>query len=231
MAIFRDAFTYKNLQVDHMLSKLIATIFKVIIIVTVPFILLVRGAVHMHNASDYLPWVCIAGGMLMAMAIVFIYLSFIHRLFVTGDGLPLKMRLFITLFIVGTYVAHGVFYISTENMKSDALRAEMRDVHPLIRLAVSTLIHLDKSLVITDADREPEDYQDMGLKSPQHSLHYKQYTGYSHAMDLRTRSRPEWQNLLVRNYFRLMGFRTLRHHGTADHLHISLMSHDHPYAK
>lgn len=214
-----------------MLTKILTTVFKTIFIITIPFVLLVRGAVHMHNASDYLPWVCIAGGMLLAMAIVFVYLSFGHRLFVTGEGLSFKLRILTTLFIVATYVAHGVFYMSTENMKSNELRTEMRQVHPLLRLAVSTLIHIDKGLVITDADRAPEDYQAMGLKTPNHSLHYKQYTGYAHAMDLRTRARPEWQNFLVRNYFRLMGFRTLRHHGTADHLHISLMSHDHPYAK
>ena len=214
-----------------MLTKIISSILKVILIVTVPFVLLVRGSVHMHNSSDYLPWVCIAGGMLMAMALVFVYLSFSHRLFVTGEGMTFKLRLFLTMIVVGTYVAHGVFYMSAENMKSKELRTEMRQVHPLLRLAVSTLIHIDKGLVITDGDRVPEHYKSMGLKTPQHSLHYKQYTGYAHAMDLRTRARPEWQNFLVTNYFRLMGFRTLRHHGTADHLHVSLMSHDHPYAK
>lgn len=101
----------------------------------------------------------------------------------------------------------------------------------MLRLAVSTLIHIDKELIITDADRQPEDYKKMGLKSKKLSLHYKQNTGYSHALDLRTSGRPIWKNLIVQNYFRLMGFRTLRHVGTADHLHVSLMSHQNPYAK
>ena len=104
-------------------------------------------------------------------------------------------------------------------------------MHPVLRLAVSTLIHLDKEIIITDSDRMPEDYRAMGLKTIKNSLHYRQSTGYSHALDLRTMNRPEWKNILVQNFFRVMGFRTLRHSGTADHLHVSLLSHDRPHAK
>jgi hypothetical protein len=43
-----------------------------------------------------------------------------------------------------------------------------------------------------------------------------------HAVDLRTIGRAEWKNVLLNWYFRSMGFRTLRHVGTADHLHVSL---------
>ena len=31
-----------------------------------------------------------------------------------------------------------------------------------------------------------------------------------------------WRNLLLRGYFATMGFPTLRHVGTGDHLHVSL---------
>lgn len=106
----------------------------------------------------------------------------------------------------------------------------MSQIHPVLRLATSTLIHIDKDLLITDGQRLPEDYKKMGLKSKSQSLHYKQYTGYTHAIDLRTKNRAEWKNQLVRGYFWLMGFRTLRHKGTTDHLHISLMSHQSPDA-
>lgn len=197
-----------------------------------PFIILIRGAVYLHTSSNYLPSVCIIGGAIMTIILLFTYLSFIHQLFIKGGkAISVKSRLVISLVVVLLYVVHGLFYISGSNMKSSSLRSEVRKVHPVMRLAVSTLIHLDKDLIITDAERQPEDYKKMGLKSKKHSLHYKQDTGYSHALDLRTRGRPIWKNFLVRNYFRLMGFRTLRHIGTADHLHISLMSHEHPYAK
>ena len=46
--------------------------------------------------------------------------------------------------------------------------------------------------------------------------------GHVYAVDIRTKGRKEWQNSLVRGYFRAMGFETLRHVGTADHLHVSL---------
>lgn len=215
-----------------MLSSVISFLVKTILILIIPFFILIRSAVHLHNASDLLPWVCISGGVLMAMLIVGVYLTFFHRLFVSGSGiLSLKARAILSMIIVMTYVIHGLFYLSTANMKSVKLKKEILTVHPVLRLATSTLIHVDKSLVITDADRTPEDYKKMGLKSIKHSLHYKQYTGYAHALDLRTKGKPEWQNFLIRNYFRIMGFRTLRHIGTDDHLHVSLMSHRYPNAK
>jgi len=215
-----------------MFGQLIALILKIFLIIVVPFILLIRGAVYLHTSSNYLPWVCILGGVLMAIAIILIYLSFVHQLFIKGGGaMSIKSRFIIASIVVILYVVHGIFYISGNNLKSKSLSQELRQVHPVLRLSLSTLILMDKELIITDADRSPEDYRKMGLKSIKNSLHYKQSTGYSHALDLRTKGRPVWKNLLVQNYFRLMGFRTLRHTGTADHLHVSLMSHDRPYAK
>ena len=49
-----------------------------------------------------------------------------------------------------------------------------------------------------------------------------------HAVDLRTKGKSELRNKLVSWYFRMMGFNTLRHVGTADHLHVSISSHDRP---
>jgi hypothetical protein len=41
-------------------------------------------------------------------------------------------------------------------------------------------------------------------------------------VDIHTAGRGLLVNLLVEGYFRIMGFRTLRHVGTADHLHVEL---------
>jgi hypothetical protein len=54
------------------------------------------------------------------------------------------------------------------------------------------------------------------------SLHFRQRDGYVHAMDLRTIGRGAVRNWTTAVYFRVLGFRTLRHVGTADHLHVSL---------
>ena len=43
-----------------------------------------------------------------------------------------------------------------------------------------------------------------------------------HAVDLRTRGRGVIRNRVVQLYFWSMGFSTLRHVGTADHLHVQL---------
>jgi hypothetical protein len=62
----------------------------------------------------------------------------------------------------------------------------------------------------------------MGLPVNDGTLHYRQRDGWAHAVDLRTNGRGEVVNRLVELYFRVMGFRTLRHVGTADHLHVEL---------
>ena len=198
-----------------------------------PFILLIRGAVYLHDAHHFMPWFAIAGGVLFTVIVLFIYFSFIYGKISGkfGNSGSIKRRFVIAFLFVFLYAMHGIFYYSGENLKSESLKSEITEVHPILRLSVSTVIHLDKSLIITDANRVPEDYKKMGLKSKKHSLHYKQSSGYSHALDLRTNNRSELRNTLLKWYFNMMGFRTLRHVGTADHLHVSLKSHDRPYAK
>ena len=99
-----------------------------------------------------------------------------------------------------------------------------------MRMSVSTILFLDKSLIITDAQRLPEDYKKMGLKTKSRSLHYEQSDGFVHAIDIRTNGRTDIRNFFIKSYFSLMGFNTLRHDGTGDHLHISLKSFDSPGA-
>ena len=73
-----------------------------------------------------------------------------------------------------------------------------------------------------DMSRELDDYARMGLPPLDNSLHFPQSSGYVHAVDLRTVGRPAWKNWTTVVYFRVLGFRTLRHVGSADHLHVSL---------
>ena len=81
---------------------------------------------------------------------------------------------------------------------------------------------LDRDLVITDVARRPSDYVRMGLPVNHGSLHLVPPDGYVRAVDLRTTGRAWVRNVLTVAYFNLMGFDTLRHVGTADHLHVSL---------
>lgn len=211
--------------------KFLRSIVELVFIIIFPFVVLIRTAVYLHIEEKLIPWACIGGGVLFTSILIFLYLTIFYGNYRKKNGLNFKTKLLIAFGVVCIYSAHGLFYISGENFKSNDLRKEIRKVHPILRLSVSTIAHIDKKIIITDGDRQPEDYAKMGLPSKSHSLHYKQSNGYAHAIDLRTNGRNEIRNFLVQSYFKLMGFQTLRHIGTGDHLHISLKSHDRPYSK
>ena len=115
-----------------------------------------------------------------------------------------------------------MIYFSSANAKSERVRAYYASLHPLLRVALSTLILADRDLVVTDLARGPESYAAMGLTPNDGSLHYLQRDGYTHAADLRTAGRGVLKNRLVQLYFWSMGFTTLRHVVTGDHLHVEL---------
>ena len=117
---------------------------------------------------------------------------------------------------------HALIYFSSANAKSQRVRAYYASLHPLLRLALSTLILADRDLVVTDLVRGPDAYAAMGLTPNDGSLHYFQRDGYAQAVDLRTAGRGVLKNRLVQAYFWSMGFATLRHVDTGDHLHVEL---------
>jgi len=139
-----------------------------------------------------------------------------------GTARSFKRKLWMAGLVVLAYCSHALFFVHGEHLKSAEVRKEYTDLHPIIRLAVATLIHVDQRAMVTDASRAPHDYDKMGLPRNARSLHLIQGDGYAHAVDLRTTGRPEWVNALVTVYFKAMGLETLRHVGTADHLHVSL---------
>ena len=130
----------------------------------------------------------------------------------------------IAILLVGVYIFHGIFFFSPRNTKTSEVKSELLELHPILRLSLSTLIHIDEELIITDAARKVSDYDDMGLARNTRSKHLKQADGYVHAVDLRTKGRSEFRNKLMPIYFRMMGFETLRHTGTDDHLHVVMPS-------
>jgi len=201
--------------------------FKLLVFLTLPFILLIRGAIHLHESNQYPPSIALLGGIFLATILVTIYLLFFYGS-LTGEVGSIRRKLVLALFLVIGYGIHGLFFFSKSNSKSAAVQKEFTQLHPILRMSISTLIHLDQSLIITDANRQPEDYRKFGLPSKKHSLHYHQSSGYVHAVDIRTKGRGTIRNFLIRSYFKLMGFNTLRHGGTADHLHISISSRDRP---
>ncbi len=189
-----------------------------------PFFTLLRAGVWLHADRGWSPWAALAGGFCLSGALLLIYgLVLQHRF--TGR-LPawgaMRWQSALVLAFLSVYCVPALMSLSVSNAKSEAVRAEFRSLHPVLRLGVSTLIWVDPSLVLTDASRVPADYRGMGLPTHRRSLHYQQADGYVYAVDVRTRGRSGWRNALAAAYFRLLGFDCLRHGGTADHLHISL---------
>jgi len=205
----------------------ISRILFIILLLILPFISLIRGAVEFHKLYDLGPWTSLLLGIFSTLVILAIYriLAYGHRIFNKDKNLSFSRFWKISLFIIIAYCIHGLFFISSDNIKSSAVKKEINDLHPILRLSLSTIVLVDQSLIITDASRNPSDYKKMGLPTNNKSLHYKQKDGYAYATDLRTKGHSEFRNFLLNQYFRFMDFNTLRHTGTGDHLHISLYNH------
>jgi len=175
----------------------------------------------LYQRGGYPTALALAGSVACTTLVVTAYAAWAwHRL--TGRvRLPLVARR-VALPLVVAYSAYALVYLSAGNAKSPQVRAYYASLHPLLRVALSTVILADRDLMVTDLARRPADYQTMGLPANDGSLHYVQADGYVHAIDLRTAGRSFVKNRLVQAYFWCMGFATLRHVGTADHLHVEL---------
>lgn len=189
--------------------------------VILPFLLIVKVSVALYLESSMSPW--------LALGVAAVVTTLLLTLLTMGISFRVRGRLAVTSFtfrsigvLVASYCIYAVLFISASNLKSAEVAETYRSLHPLLRLGVSTLVLADDELVVTDAARAGEDYATMGLPVNQRSLHFVQNTDYVHAVDLRTVGRSAVRNAIVAGYFSLMGFDTLRHVGTADHLHVSL---------
>ncbi|MFH1738198.1 MAG: hypothetical protein ABIH23_04265, partial [bacterium] len=94
----------------------------------------------------------------------------------------------------------------------------------------------DWSVVLTDITRTPAEYAVegdsispgtttdvvLGPELPDGSKHYLDEDGYARAVDLRVGAAGPLGNWIRQGLFLMMGLETLRHEGTADHLHVAL---------
>jgi hypothetical protein len=190
-------------------------------LLVLPFVALLRGATALYGDAGVPAWLAIVGGATLALACVTLIGALASRA-MTGRARVRFVAVWLALPLVALYVGHSLLFLAAVNAKSDDVRAHYTSLHPLLRLSVRTLILLDDGVVVTDVARRPADYERMRLPRPEWSLHYPQEDGWVHALDLRTIGRSALRNWLTSIYFRALGFRVLRHVGTADHLHVSL---------
>lgn len=186
-----------------------------------PFFLLIKTSIYLNIDQGLNGWVSLFGGIGATVAILLVYVVMLFRK-VKNKKLIFRYGLGGVAALVGGFCLYGLLYVSSVNAKSDSVKEVYRSLHPILRVAVATTTLAEGDLVITDIKRSTEDYTKMGLPINQSSLHFPQPDGYVHAIDLRTKGHSGFRNLMLTNSLKLMGFKTLRHVGTADHLHVSL---------
>lgn len=190
-------------------------------VVVFPFVVLIRGGLFAYGEWGLGTWPSLLLAALMTAGVLAAYAWIVGRL--VGAAAGARRLLVRGAAGVGiAYVVYALVFVAGANVKSADVRSEYRSLHPLLRIASSALVLVDPSAVITDAGRSLEEYRLMGLPPNEASLHLTQTDGYVHALDLRTNGRWELRNRAVELAFRVLGFHTLRHVGTADHLHVSL---------
>lgn len=197
---------------------------KIICLVILPFLILIRGAVFLNMNYDVSAWLALLISLLVCSLVCLLYLFFIYKLlFRKNTSWKVLKRMWLTtMFLLSFYCVYAVCYFSDHNAKTVDVASEYHSLHPLLRIGISTLIIVDRDALMTDFSRTHADYKAMGKPGLINSLHYVQEDTYVHAVDIRTKGRGEIRNHLLRAYFYIMGFNSLRHNGTADHLHISL---------
>ena len=204
---------------ETVVALLLASL-KTLAVVALPFLVYVRASVYLYRHGAH-PWIAILVSAILTIGIVSGCVIVIARRFRRRARVPTVVK-WAAVPVVFTWCVYAAFYLSRVNIKSDDVRAYYSSVNPILRVALSTIVLVDPDLVVTDMGRVRADYRRMGLKVNERTQHYVQPDGWVHAVDLRTRGRGEIRNRVVQLYFWSMGFSTLRHVGTADHLHVQL---------
>jgi hypothetical protein len=191
------------------------------LLAVLPFFILVRASLFLSHRYDIGSWVALGGGAMATLFLLMLYLVLMSfRL--GGKGRVPGFLLKGTAVLVLGYCLFTLLYISGGNVKSQEIRDTYTSLNPILRVGVSTLLLVDRDGVLTATGRTLADYEAWGLPPFEASLHLPQEDGFVYAVDVRTVGRPEWRNRSVQFYFSLMGFSTLRHTGTADHLHVAM---------
>lgn len=195
------------------------------LIASLPFGALLRGSMYAYQHQWPLP-LALGAGFAAAFLVLLLYATWVY-LRLTGDETVYRVRTLRrkalgVLVVLGLFQGYVLLAPNPAHIKSAEVHAEYAELHPLLRMSVATFLLVDDTLFITDLSRHPSDYESMGLSVNPQSLHYRQADGYVHAVDLRTTGRSKVRTLLTRSYFAALGFRTLRHVGTVEHLHVAL---------
>lgn len=207
------------------LKKIVAFGFGLLFMLILPFLVLIRSSVYLYTNYGMNGWLALSLGVSVTILLLLIYAVIVNYSLRQSARIHKYLRRGIALLVVA-YCGYGLLYFSGVNAKSAEVKSYYQSLHPIMRVTMATTILFNDDIIVTDMHRTPDDYRSMGLPVRDQSLHYPQKSGYVHAVDIRTKGRPEWKNRITEITFKLFGLSTLRHVGTADHLHISLPLND-----
>ncbi|NGP75156.1 hypothetical protein G3570_00815 [Balneolaceae bacterium YR4-1] len=207
------------------LKKIVAALSALIVMLLLPFLVLIRSSVYLYTHYSLNGWLALSIGVGITILLLLLYAAAVSLFIGQSARVHKYLRRGIALLVIA-YCSYGLLYFSGVNAKSEEVSSYYLSLHPILRVSMATTILLHNDLIVTDMQRNPGDYAAMGLPVNSQSLHYEQKTGYVHAADIRTKGRAEWKNWITEQTFALFGLNTLRHVGTADHLHISLPLND-----
>lgn len=190
-------------------------------VLSLPFFVLIRGSMYAYQSLGWDTLSSIGLGVFATVVVFSAYATWLWRRLTSEDHWPRIARP-VLIAVVGGYSIYGLLYLSAGGAKNPDVRDDYTSLHPLMRLGASTYFLFDRNALVTDRERTAEDYLGMGLPISEASLHFKLEDRYVHAMDLRTMGYSPRRNRLTVAYLRIMGFRSLHHVASADHLHVSL---------
>src|SRR6056297_2128562 len=129
----------------------------ILFLVAFPFFVLVRFSVYLTLTHGLGAWSSLSGGILATIGLLCIYLILISFR-VPNKNLMMKLGgMGISIMVLG-YSLFSLFYLSAVNAKSEDVQSVYRSMHPILRVAVSTVTLADNDLVITGIERIEEDY-------------------------------------------------------------------------
>ncbi|HEX7939178.1 MAG TPA: hypothetical protein VF483_09325 [Gemmatimonadaceae bacterium] len=194
---------------------------KIAAVVALPFFVYVRASVYFYARLNWSPWLAVGGAIVLTLGVIALYATWLAQHVVRGKRASALART-IAVPSVAAWLLYSMLFLARVNAKSENVQSYYWSLHPVLRAAVSTVMIVDPSAVVTDMQRAPADYGRMGLPVNPTTRHYVQSDGWVHAVDIRTNGRSELRNVSLQLYFWAMGFSTLRHVGTADHLHVQI---------
>lgn len=183
-----------------------------------PFLSVIRISTYLYTHENQPTYVSLLGAAFVGACVLVFVINRAFKLF----KMSFRNSLIASFVVMLGFVGYTTFVFSESNAKDGSVKSEFYALHPILRLAIGGLVIVDRNLVVTDMKRSVSDYDRMGLKRNPNSLHRIQKTGYAHAVDLRTNGRLFVRNWVMQLYFWMVGFDTLRHGGTGDHLHVSI---------